>query len=485
MVENVSAKGNGQKWKERSYGVATHIKDYCTNCTLVGFAYIANSRLHFTERIFWLFCVLISSFGCYHLITEYQRSFPSRAVSIVFESLPPFTKWKFPTVSVCEMAQKNVMFPTIVDYIEGLGVDLNGKYPFDVESAMNVILFPVQYNENAFKTKCAEAVKNCLNPCATCPEGDFRQTLTWYGANCSDLFVECYISGRPFNCCQYFQPLLTPYGQCFLLNSLLNNEPGSKHWLPNQLDPANEKAVVNLVTVMAVQVTLINEEDIPHTALSPTGVQLITPGLSKYIQFNQVEMVNDPDVREVAPQIRSCYFPDENPSSSIYKVYSFSVCISECVRELQMKTCNCTSVFYNPHADPRFPDCDLTGLYCLELARMVRPDSRILNSNNKHFNNESCGCLPSCNQGDIHVVYEPQLMVRNPNKYFNGTLDMPFLPTDQYRRQAIRTRLDVIVSIGGMLGLFLGASLLSAIEFIYYFAVRPFHNKTRARSPRA
>lgn len=49
---------------------------------------------------------------------------------------------------------------------------------------------------------------------------------------------------------------------------------------------------------------------------------------------------------------------------------------------------------------------------------------------------------------------------------------MPVWPTDQYRRQVLRTNLDVVVSIGGILGLFLGASVLSAIEFVYYFTMR-------------
>lgn len=57
---------------------------------------------------------------------------------------------------------------------------------------------------------------------------------------------------------------------------------------------------------------------------------------------------------------------------------------------------------------------------------------------------------------------------------------MSMWPTNQYRRQALRTSLDVIVSIGGILGLFLGASLLSAIELIYYFTIRAI-NTRRAR----
>lgn len=54
---------------------------------------------------------------------------------------------------------------------------------------------------------------------------------------------------------------------------------------------------------------------------------------------------------------------------------------------------------------------------------------------------------------------------------------MSMWPTNQYRRQALRTSLDVIVSIGGILGLFLGASLLSAIEFVYYFTIRAINNR--------
>lgn len=57
------------------------------------------------------------------------------------------------------------------------------------------------------------------------------------------------------------------------------------------------------------------------------------------------------------------------------------------------------------------------------------------------------------------------------------TMSMSMWPTNQYRRQALRTNLDVIVSIGGILGLFLGASLLSAIEFIYYFTIRAINNR--------
>jgi hypothetical protein len=46
------------------------------------------------------------------------------------------------------------------------------------------------------------------------------------------------------------------------------------------------------------------------------------------------------------------------------------------------------------------------------------------------------------------------------------------LPTERYKRNVIRGKLDLVVSIGGSTGLFLGASLLSFVEIIYFFTVR-------------
>ncbi|KAH8278370.1 hypothetical protein KR018_000551 [Drosophila ironensis] len=485
MAKNSEAK-SGQEEQQR-YGAlfwqfVTHLKDYCTNCTLAGFAYIANSRLHPTERIFWLLCVVLSAMGCYVLIRDYQNSFPTRAVSIVYESLPPFSKWKYPTVSVCEVVYKYQMSEMVEEYITSLGGDADGGYNFELETHVAYILFPHQYHEGTIRGHCHPPEK--CPQCGRCPQDNYRKIMEWYGANCTDMFVECRLSGKVFDCCQYFLPLITPFGRCFMLNSLQNNHVGSKHWLPTVLDPATQFASMQLITHLPVHVSLINAEDIPHTALSPVGVMVTDPGQFKMFQFHRETMENDPDVHEIEPKIRSCLFPKENPPSSVYRAYSFSTCISDCTRKIQMEKCNCTLFILNPDADPRYPDCDLDGLFCLEAMNVAKPDAKLLMNNNKGYK-DSCGCLPSCNDGDIQAIYEANSVYIKGTTIRNITLSMPALPTDQYRRQALRTRLDVVVSMGGMLGLFLGASILSAIEFVYYFTVRAFSNVLRARSGHA
>lgn len=73
--------------------------------------------LHFTERLFWFICVVLSAWGCYHLIDEYENDFESRAVSIVYESIHPFARVQFPTISVCDLYNKYELGPDIEDYV--------------------------------------------------------------------------------------------------------------------------------------------------------------------------------------------------------------------------------------------------------------------------------------------------------------------------------------------------------------------------------
>jgi len=66
------------------------------------FTLIYNS-LHFTERIFWMICIIISIMGVSHLISEYQQDFSTRAVSVVYESISPFAPVQYPSISVCQI----------------------------------------------------------------------------------------------------------------------------------------------------------------------------------------------------------------------------------------------------------------------------------------------------------------------------------------------------------------------------------------------
>lgn len=52
-------------------------------------------------------------------------------------------------------------------------------------------------------------------------------------------------------------------------------------------------------------------------------------------------VVNDKGVQAIDPNTRKCIFPNEQFNSS-YKYYSYSTCVTECLKQAQLKVCNCT-----------------------------------------------------------------------------------------------------------------------------------------------
>lgn len=61
------------------------------------------------------------------------------------------------------------------------------------------------------------------------------------------------------------------------------------------------------------------------------------------------------------------------------------------------------------------------------------------------------------------------------------------LPTERYIRKVVRTKLDLIISIGGIAGLYYGASIITFIDIIYHggkkfsFMCKDFMGTLRAK----
>jgi acid-sensing ion channel, other len=200
---------------------------------------------------------------------------------------------------------------------------------------------------------------------------------------------------------------------------------------------------------------------------------------------------NDPEARDVSVVQRNCRFPEEN-YVEVHKYYSFSACSVQCRKDEQVRLCDCNS-HVMPNTDPR-KHCDINGLVCLnehyeDLSIVIAAWSKA-----RRRKGIVCDCMPSCNEVDILMIHETR------DNIYSGALE-PFsiievslanLPTERYKRNVVRGKLDLVgkthemldcfnfnnelfvhtVSIGGSTGLFVGASLLSFVEIIYYFTIR-------------
>lgn len=93
----------------------------------------------------------------------------------------------------------------------------------------------------------------------------------------------------------------------------------------------------------------------------------------------------------------------------------------------------------------------------------------------------SCGCLPDCNS----VTYAVTFVDQNRNdfnetkyKIRQASFSVQFDGDEfiAYRRYERFGAVTFLSNIGGILGLFLGMSVLSIVEFFYFFSVRFINN---------
>lgn len=418
------------------------LKDYCLNSSLAGLSYIADRRYHMSERLFWLACVILSWIGSIHLILNFMDSYYNNSVSMGVVSLRPTDSVAFPSAGICEMGYTKEEYRELETVINELREQMNRdesvEYNYDVEDFLMRVIFHNLYNFGSMTSYCAPYF-DC-DDCLKCPLGGYQTFADRVRANCSSLFSKCKWNDKEFNCCDYFQPIRTTLGTCFLLNSIQTVQKGGKQWLDMSVGMRQGNGNLELTLTKSSALYVLNEEDIPHMLLTTLMFPQIPEGFDGYLLLSIQDTVNDKNVRAIKPELRKCIFPDEQTDSS-YRRYSYSTCVTECLKQAQIRICNCTHYNLIVNAKDKSPECDFYGLSCLDRNDLMFPQTTIMQP--WRSDGLVCTCLPSCN--------EPQINVVGRSSHINSGTDMRTvsvrlqqLPSQRYFRQAVREELDIV-----------------------------------------
>lgn len=158
---------------------------------------------------------------------------------------------------------------------------------------------------------------------------------------------------------------------------------------------------------------------------------------------------------------RGCRFPDE-PISSNLRNYSFANCMNEMLALEEIKICNCTT-------DPRFVHqsrvCTLLDKDCLfsgKITHLIR----------ERQSNTPSICLPTCIEMIIKDIGK-DMKTYSDNEVRVG-VEILQLPYIRYRRRLSSSIMDLVVCVGGIAGLFFGASVVNLAEFVYIWTIRRY-----------
>ncbi|XP_045449109.1 sodium channel protein Nach-like [Melitaea cinxia] len=393
-------------------------------------------------RLFWAIVLISSCLGASIILQSALKLFSTGAASYSVET--NYLDWNtpFPAVTVCEQGDNGRVKAFLNQY----------KLSPNLSSFYKVVAF--------WNLKYCRICGSCkIND--TCVE-NFEKGIQKIRHSCSELLTDCWWGGRHFKCCDEFHPIETEYGVCYVFNTaVLGN---------NSILTFNRKVgLVDLVftAIELVTVRIHAPDDVVSAALENILGDLASlPLVTEFEAILKVEQtVNDISVSSLSETMRGCIFKDDVPPIAgwPFNRYTYSGCLLYCRALAQYNSCNCTHHFMANIA--KIPACNIKGLACLY-------------QNRDELLKYECNCPTACDETIYKIVHlfhnrvsgnlSPESMKRGSR----ARVRFAQLPSLRVRRLAIRDTLGLVVDIGGVGGVFFGASLLSIIELIYLFCIR-------------
>uniref|UniRef100_A0A182YS63 Pickpocket n=1 Tax=Anopheles stephensi TaxID=30069 RepID=A0A182YS63_ANOST len=168
------------------------------------------------------------------------------------------------------------------------------------------------------------------------------------------------------------------------------------------------------------------------------------------------------DAQQLSIGQRKCIFPEEEKLQYYQDAYTFSGCMKECRIAKSLKYCKCVPPFYAPVR--AIPICTSSSFQCLS---------------EYTENITSIYSCQDCELGCLNTVYDIEkyskiMKTEEEQQEAQVTIEYLTWPIIRYKREVLFGWVDLLVSFGGIAGLFLGFSLLSGVEFLYFFTMRAF-----------
>nr|XP_015837686.1 PREDICTED: sodium channel protein Nach-like isoform X2 [Tribolium castaneum] len=422
--------------------ILSRLKYYGKNTTLHGLKYVADEKRRPVIRLTWIAIFILSFYGMILVFKASYKSYTENAISFVTETA--YLNWNtsFPAVTLCEITSSEVAW--------------NGDKE-EAEAVQQFIADLIFFTGSCY---------SCHTPCSICEELDFGDIVEKFRKKCSQLLSKCKWNETPFDCCEKFLPLETEYGICYSFNSLHTKKP-SQH-ASDFYFFSNRKTgpgALFIQTIEDVRLYFHAREDVPFINSDPDQRKDVMLGETYNISINIIEIENDENVKLLPVEKRKCRFPEEKPGDLIvHDYYSYSTCVVQCHADAHIDLCNCTHHLMPVLNKEKY--CDIEGLKCL-----TDNFETVNRLHAKGFDKPGlvCDCLPSCIEPEYKVVADTKGVKSSHGEIF---INLQSLPTSRFKRIVVRTTMDLVVSIGGTAGLFIGASILSIVETIYLLCLR-------------
>ncbi|XP_070069706.1 sodium channel protein Nach [Drosophila takahashii] len=427
---------------------ADNFHDWCAELSqessIHGVPYVSRRDLHWTERLFWMTIVLASAYYAISSCLAQWDRFRDNPIVYEYEYLFSLRKFPFLGVTLCTSFQDEASVNRVIN--ETWGLDPKQ----DPEKAKYYAEFLRVLNHLKYKTL------DTLKP--------YENDTSLDNLKYVDILLKLNEKILPTEIPVVLAPIITEVGLCQTTSQL--NRYGNPYGKVQDMTVADakdcgffsecslmQKPFNSIMTHLFLYLHDVNEFMLPDDKATITFDAKV---LSSYVLRLMLHSISaDSEVRNLPVAYRKCRYTDEN-NLDYFTPYHPSLCRLECRIKWAASLCHCKPYFYV--AAPEVPVCSIAGMLCLDHNKWLE---------------KPCDCFPLCRENTYNIVDEEEQSGGDQNyngEQFERTLIIKMnLPKMGMKRRVVFSTDQLIMSFGGAIGLFLGASFMTLYGLIYLF----------------
>ncbi|XP_068141009.1 sodium channel protein Nach [Drosophila tropicalis] len=472
-----------------------NLRNYCQTTSLHGFNYITRQDISRYERWFWILVVFLAIITSIVLvIVSWYSNRETPTVTVIESSHFPTWNIPFPAVTICNFNK--------ISKTKASGLFERIRLPpnvtkMHVHKLFNLTLLPV---DHIVSNRTLEIYEKIL----TFNNLTLSQLTRELSPDCIDMITRCIWKGISSRCDSLFQRIETMEGQCCSFNYFAaqnNNFPekiayqvpkrpyrvtgcGYPTGLSVLLNPMTSEYYGTFFSGYGFRLLIHDAYNFPD---ENSETKVVTSTRESFVRINPESTYATSDIRRMDLAERNCLFGSERTLIGLRR-YSFINCMFECRVTMTLKRCGCVPSYVTNNGSMKV--CGISDANCLIHSKRLFSHA-LANLNlslsivrqTSHF---PCECLPDCQSN--HYVSESTMgrldmsysfnRITNSNQTDSILLHVFFsdLMSTRYRTDIFQNWLSALASFGGLLGLIMGFSIVTAFEFIYFLTFRPVFN---------
>ncbi|KAI8118089.1 Pickpocket protein 28 [Lucilia cuprina] len=500
------------------------LKEYSKKTSVHGLNYIFEIHRPFYEKLYWIIALLVSLYLAIYYMWESYDKWSNTPVILGFdETLVDISTIPFPTITICPENKRdmtNSQFPEVSSLIWSEIMEYG-----DFQNRLNISEKQEQRFLSTLQICDQEIISRFVPYMTSNINMNVAQNLLDIVHDTNTTITACEWKTVLDYSCRILKKMITEDGVCFQFNGLRHQDMYKKTEYINYHDELENDVNVSGSWSLDGGYQGQGYNAYPLRSILPSvrnGFRLELATFGKHIDYlcgtfkqGYKVFLNSPDsialtrgnyilvpkskdvMITVVPQFiksqdnlmdypvekRQCYFNKER-NLRYFKFYTQNNCQTECLTNYTIAKCGCARFWMPRPLD--IPICDITKLTCYTNAAH---DLELLIANQTarktkdHKVQIICDCIPACNSLEYNFEITQGNLDANATlkayRLFDHNEDISLsrlivhYKESQFtaiKRTAIYDHNQLIADCGAIFGLFMGGSILTIIEFIYFFS---------------